>query len=129
MKADITEDNFFVYAKKSYKVPHFVEQEFYYDLKRIKYIKRLFQQYRNSGTIKERLILNHMILLYNVFEPIACTKILFYKFKPADYSTLKTFLLYLGHMPEIIYGINGTIIESNDIMIEENIANTLRKIL
>ncbi len=105
-----------------------MEQEFFQDLKRIKYIKRLIQKYRYYGDLKERLILNHIILLYNVFEPEACTKMIFLKFKPVDYSALKTFLVYLNLMPDLIKDIDGKTIISSDIKIDFKIANALRKL-
>ena len=125
---NLTNENFLIYAAKHYVSPHYLEQEFFQDLKRIKYIKRLIQKYRLSGDLKERLILNHIILIYNVFDPYACTKMLFLKMKESDYSCLKTFLIYLNYMPNKIEDIDGRIIYSSDIPIDFNIANELRKL-
>lgn len=124
----LNDDNFLLYAAKFYISPHYIEQEFFSDLKRIKYTKRLIQKYRLSGELKERLILNHIIMVYNVFDTEACTRMLFLKVKKYDYSALKTFLVYLRYMPVIVKGINGKDIISSDIPIDFNIANSLRKI-
>jgi hypothetical protein len=102
--------------------------EFEGDLKRIKYIKRLFRRYKITKKIKERLILNHIILLYNVFGPEAATRILFYKIDEVDYDLLKTFLVYLSYMPTTVKGINGKDIHSINILMDMNVANILRSI-
>lgn len=128
MTINITEDNFFAYAMSSYKTPCFIEQEFLSDLNHIKYIKRLFQRYNINGVLKERLILNHLIMLYNVFEKESCTRILFFRFKPSDYPTLKTFLLYLGHLPEVIHGIDNVDIITEEIIVDNRIVERLGKI-
>lgn len=125
---DLNNDNFLLYAAKSYVSPHYIESEFFSDLKRIKYIKRLIQQYRHNKELKERLILNHIIMIYNVFETTAITRMLFFKIKPIDYSSLKTFLMYLNYMPKVVYGINGTIILSDNISIDTYIEKKLKEI-
>ena len=125
---NLTNDNFLLYAAKHYISPHYIEQEFYNDLKKFKYIKRLIQKYKLTGELKERLILNHIILCYNVFETEACTKMLFLKIKNTDYSILKTFLIYLNYMPDTVTNVNGKSIISSDISIDFNIANVLRQI-
>jgi hypothetical protein len=102
--------------------------EFEGDMKRIKYLKRLFRRFKNGGSLKERLILNHIILLNNVFGPEATTRILFYKIEKDDYDVLKTFLCYLYIMPEIVFGINGTNISSYDIPIHNKVAEILLNI-
>ena len=128
MFRNLNSDNFILYAANNYISPHYIEQEFFSDLKRIKYIKRLIQKYRYSGELKERLILNHIIMVYNVFETEACTKILFFKLNIKDYQVLKTFLVYLRYMPDVVIGVNGKNIISSDIVIDLNVANVLRKI-
>lgn len=126
MVDDLNSDNFILFAAKFYISPHYIEQEFFSDLKRIKYIKRLLQKYNATGDLKERLILNHIILVYNVFESEACTRMLFLKTKQKDYSALKTFLIYLNYMPNTIKSINGKNIISSDIPIDFKVANILR---
>jgi len=125
---NLNEDNFVLYAMKHYNSPHCIMSEFEGDIKRTKYLKRLFRRYKVSKSLKERLILNHIILLNNVFGPEVTSRILFYKIDERDYDILKTFLEYLNIMPEVIYGINGKNIYSNDIKIDLEIAETLVKI-
>lgn len=102
--------------------------EFEGDIKRTKYLKRLFRRYKVTKSLKERLILNHIILLNNVFGNEATSRILFYKTDERDYDVLKTFLSYLNIMPDTIYGINGKNIYTQDIPIDTTIAEVLRKI-
>jgi len=125
---ELNEDNFMMYAMKCYASPHCVMSEFEGDIKRTKYLKRLFRRYKVSKTLKERLILNHVILLNNVFGPVVTARILFYRIDERDYDILKTFLLYLNILPEMIYGINGKNIHTADIPVDLNIAEILRKI-
>lgn len=128
MNDNLTVENFILFAARHYVSPHYIEQEFFTDLKRIKYIKRLIQKYSLNGDLKERLILNHIILVYNVFETEACTRMLFLKIRQKDYSALKTFLIYLNYMPDIVRNVNGKTIISSDIPVDFTIANVLRKL-
>jgi hypothetical protein len=125
---DLNDDNFLIYAMKSYTSPHCIMSEFEGDIKRTKYLKKLFRRYKASKDLKERLILNHIILIYNVFDVEAATRILFYKIDARDYDILKTFLIYLNYMPNKIIGIKGKTLESSDIMINMDIAEILRKL-
>jgi hypothetical protein len=125
---DLNEDNFTLYAMKCYASPNCVMSEFEGDIKRTKYLKRLFRRYKISKILKERLILNHIILLNNVFGPEVTTRILFYRTDVRDYDILKTFLLYLNILPEMVYGINGKNIHTTDIPVDMNIAEILRQI-
>jgi hypothetical protein len=125
---DLNEENFMMYAMKSYTSPHCVMSEFEGDIKRTKYLKRLFRRYKVTKTLKERLILNHIILLNNVFGPDVTARILFYRIDERDYDILKTFLLYLNLIPDMVYGINGNNIRTSDIPVDMNIAEILRKI-
>jgi hypothetical protein len=125
---DLTEDNFIMYAMKAYNSPHCIMSEFESDLKRTKYLKRLFRRYKITKLLKERLILNHIILLYNVFGAEAATRILFFRIDENDYDILKTFLIYLNYMPDKIKGVNGKDIISSDILLDMNVAEILRKI-
>jgi len=117
-----------MYAMKCYTSPNCIMSEFEGDIKRTKYLKRLFRRYKVTKTLKERLILNHLILLNNVFGPEVTSRILFYRIDERDYDILKTFLLYLGIMPDIIKGINGKNIHSSDVPVDMNIAEILRHI-
>lgn len=125
---ELTDDNFLLFAAKHYYSMHYSVSEFNSDLKRIIYIKRLLKKYVKSGDLAERLILNHLILLYNVFEPtIAVNKMLFFKINPECYSGLKTFLIYLNRMSDEIE-INKLKIISSDIQIDMTIAGILRRL-
>ena len=97
----LTPENINMFAIKHYDNPHCVdEQEFLDDMKRFKYLKRLFRKYDTSGELKVRLIVNHIIILSNVFGVDATTTLLFFKIEVEHWSLLKTFLVYLHFMPE-----------------------------
>jgi hypothetical protein len=125
---DLNDDNFLIYAMKCYNAPHCILSEFESDIKRTKYLKRLFRRYKVTKSLKERLILNHIILLNNVFGPEPTARILFYKIDERDYDILKTFLSYLNIMPDMIYGIKGKNISVAEIPIDVNVAEILRQI-
>ena len=125
---DLNEENFILYAMKAYNSPHCIMSEFESDLKRTKYLKRLFRRYKITKVLKERLILNHIILLYNVFGAEPATRILFFKIDDSDYDVLKTFLIYLNYMPDKVKGIRGKDILSSDILLDMNVAQILRDI-
>jgi len=126
---DLNEENFLIYAMKEYNnVQCTGVEEFYDDLKKIKYIKRLFNIYKNDGQLKERLILNHLIVYYNVFPAQSGTRILFYKIEEQFWPMLKTFLIFLDRMPEKIESIRGNEIKSTSIALDEGIVTRLRTI-
>ena len=126
---DLNDDTFLMYAMREYNNMQCTDiEEFYDDLKKIKYIKRLFNSYRNNGQLKERLILNHLIIFYNVFTVQAGTRILFYKIEKDFWSILKTFLVYLDRMPDKIDSIRGEIILTSDIQLDDGIITRLRTI-
>lgn len=125
---DLNEENFMLYAVKCYTSPHCIMSEFESDIKRIKYLKRLFRRYKSTKILKERLILNHIILLNNVFGIQATARILFYKIDSRDYDLLKTFLDYLRIMPDEVRGIDGKTFYSCDIPLEPKVAEILRNI-
>ena len=125
---DLNEKNFLLYAMKEYDNPQCVQvEEFYDDLKKVKYIKRLFNQYLNEGVLKERLLLNHIIVFYNVFPVRSATRILFLKIEEEFWPILKTFLVYLSYMSEIIDSINGRTILSDDIQLDQGVVDRLRE--
>ena len=128
MFENLCEDNFTLYAIKEYQSLNCVMSEFENDLKKIKYVKKLVKKYKVDKILKERLILNHIILLYNVFGPAATTRILFFKFDKEDYGILKTFLLYLNLMPDVILGIDGKHIISDEILMDVEIYKRLREL-
>lgn len=96
---EINDDNFLIFAIKNYNNPGCAGMEdLEEDLKRFKYIKRLFRRYEKSGVLSERLILNHLIILYNVFDK-AATPLLFFKIEERYWAILKSFLVYLNRIP------------------------------
>ena len=125
---DLNDENFMMYAVKCYRSPQCIMSEFEGDIKRTKYLKRLFRRYKTAKILKERLILNHIILLNNVFGVEATSRILFYKIDERDYDLLKTFLDYLRLMPDQVRGVNGKTIYLCDIALEPNVADILRNI-
>jgi hypothetical protein len=125
---DLNEETFLIYAMKAYEKPNCIMSEFDGDLKRTKYVKRLFRRYKATKNLKERLILNHIISLNNVFGPEATVKILFYKVDEKDYDILKTFLIYLNLLSNVVLNIRGSKIKTSDIPLELSVADILRKI-
>ena len=126
---DLNDDTFLMFAMREYNNMQCTDiEEFYDDLKKIKYIKRLFNSYRNNGQLKERLILNHLIIIYNVFSVQAGTRILFYNIEKDFWPILKTFLIYLDRMPDKVDSIRGEIILTSDIQLDDGIISRLRSI-
>ena len=97
---ELTEDNFLLFAIKNYENPQAVTKEdFDKDLNHFKYIKRLLKRYKNSGQLKTHLLLNHFIILYNIFGE-ATTPMLFFKIEEDLWPCMKTFVMFLGKFPE-----------------------------
>jgi len=122
----LTNENIMMYAVKAYDKPSCVMSEFKDDMKKFNYLKRLFKRYRKLGEVKEQLVLNHIVVLYNVFGAEVVTRLLFFKMAKDDYSALKTYLLFLSCMPEKVKGIKGHDIISSDIPVDMKIAEILR---
>jgi hypothetical protein len=121
----LNEGNFLVYAMHHYDNPQCHSlQEFEEDIKKFLYLKKLLSRYKNYDELRERLILNHIIVLYNIFGESA-TRMLFYKIDKSCWDVLVTFLVYLDRMPAELpeYGII-----LSDIVLDETIISTLRKI-
>lgn len=124
---NISEDNFLIYAAKYYDNPQCQStEEFYDDLKRFKYIKRLFNKYVETGELKERLILNHIMVLTNVFTPQVAVKLLFIRLD-GYFHLLKPFLILLNILPERIV-INNVVYLTVSIPMDEVIVKRLRSI-
>ena len=121
----LTDNNFLLYAAKYYDNPCHNTEEFLDDLKRFKYLKRLFVKYKETGELKERLILNHIIILYNIFGDHA-TPMLFLKLKGFE-EYLKPFLILLSRLPQRVL-CSETIIHTSEINMDMKIVNELRKI-
>lgn len=97
----LDDNTYIMFAMKHYDNPQCMGmEEFQEDLNRIKYIKRLFRKYKKNGVLRERLLLNHIIIFYNVFGVIPGTRILFYKIEEDMHELLKTFLVFLNYLPE-----------------------------
>tara|TARA_B110000467_G_C18338104_1_gene500240 strand:+ start:5816 stop:6244 length:429 start_codon:yes stop_codon:yes gene_type:complete len=125
----LTKKNIILYAQVYYDNPFCIDiQEFYTDLKKIKYIRKLLKKYIEKGKLSERLVLNHLICFYNVFEPNAATRMLFYKIEQPYHSALKTFLIYLNRMPDRINGLDSENLNTNLIPLDNTIVEVLRTI-
>lgn len=120
----ITENNFMIYAMRMYDNPQCKDiEEFHEDLNRIKYLKRLFKKYKSSGILRERLILNHLIIFTNVFGILPSNRILFTRIEKELHPYLKTFLVYLQILPEKIPEVDIV-----SIPLDKRIIDKLRKI-
>lgn len=121
----LSEDNFVLYAMHHYDNPqcHSI-QEFEDDLKRFLYLKKLITRYKVNSDLRERLILNHIIVLFNVFGE-AATRMLFYKIDKKYWDVLATVLLYLNRMPDQI---PNSDVKLSDIPLDEGMIQALRKI-
>ena len=116
--SELTQGNYLMYSLLHYDNPHCKDiQEFFEDIKKLHYIRRLFKRYNEDKVLKERLIINHLITFYNVFESKAATRILFYKVEKEFHPILKTFLVYLNRIPLEKY---------TEIRLDENIIDKLR---
>jgi len=120
MFKEITKDNWLLFAQQNYDNPTLEkEQEFYDDIKRFKYLKRLFRKYKVAGNLKHRLVLNHIIVLNNVFGVEAACTLLLFKMDKQYWSCLKSFLNYLNYLyPH----------ELNEIAEDMNITNQLKEL-
>jgi hypothetical protein len=129
MTFELTEENFIMYAMKYYDNPSCKGMaEFLDDIKRFKYIKRLLGKYTSGKELKERLIINHMIVLNNLFGVEATTKMLFFKIDKKFWPQLKTFLVFLNYMPEKIILNKGVAIIESEIPLDDKIVEILRKV-
>lgn len=116
---NLTNGNYMMYALLHYDNPYCKDiKEFFEDIKRIHYIRRLLKRYYSENILKERLILNHLITFYNVFEAKAATRILFFKVKESFHPALKTFLIYINKMPD----------DDKDILLDDGVIKVLRNL-
>jgi len=117
---ELTEDNLFLYAAKHYNNPTFSDiEDFYEDLNRFKYIKRLVNRYLETGTLPDRLIMNHLIVVFNVFTVEATLNILHLKLEEKHWPVIKPFLLFLNYIKND---------DLTGIEMDKNVIETLRKI-
>jgi len=116
----LDESNFLLYAAKHYYKPNIIDaEEFYDDLKRFMYLKRLFNRYHNTGDLSERLVLNHLIVIFNVFDIRPTLKMLEYHMEDKYWPTLKPFLIFLNHIRNDEY---------TNIAMDKKVIERLRKI-
>jgi hypothetical protein len=125
---NINDDNFVIFAAKAYEKPNVVMSEFEEDLNRILYLKRLLTKYYASKVLKDRLIMNHIIVLYNVFGIEAATRMLFFKLDERDLRVVKPFLIFLNFLPDKVHGIGGKDINTADILLDEEAIKCLRSL-
>lgn len=128
MYHNLTDNNLMLFAIKYYENTNCIDiLEFQQDLDRIKYIKKLLKRYQAKGDLKERLILNHLVILYNVFDPQALTRIL--GLKLGEYlHILKPFLEYLGYWPVTIDGVDGINIDCKGVPADPRVIDILRQL-
>jgi len=120
----LNDENYIMYAMKHYDNPQCSNiDEFHEDMNRIKYLKRLFRKYKTTGLLRERLILNHIIIFYNIFGIEAATRLLFTRIEEELHPYLKTFIVYLNNLPDNIPECNLT-----EIPLDTRIVSKLRKI-
>jgi len=124
----LTELNVELYAAKGYENPNCASmEEFIEDFNRLRYIKRLIRRYSINGELKERLILNHLVILYNTFDNTICTRLLFYKLKKyLEY--IVPFLLLLNRLPKTVLDENNIVIYTSDIKMNSYVVDKLREI-
>ena len=119
---ELNEDNFLLFAIKYYENPQAVtKDDFSKDLNHFKYIKRLLKRYKNTGQLKTHLLLNHFIILYNIFGE-ATTPMLFFKIERELWSSMKSFIMFLGRFPEYPHS------DIHDIQVDMNCLSELYKI-
>ena len=122
---ELTNENYLMFALLHYDNPHCIDiKEYFEDVRKLKYIKRLFNRYKEDDVLKERLILNHIISFYNVFDNEAATRLLFFRVGKEYHSLLKTFLVFLNKMPDKI----NENLYSSDIQLDDKIIKILRNL-
>ncbi len=116
-----------LYAAKYYNNPNCIDkEEFIEDFNRLKYIKRLVKRYKATGDLKERLILNHLTILYNTFESTACIHMLWFKLKE-NFHVIKPFLILLNRLPDTLKLDNKRIIHFSDINLDIEVVDKIRR--
>lgn len=125
---DLNNENFLLYAIKAYDKPNCIMSEFEEDIKRFDYLKRLIYRYKEYNDLQERLMINHIIILSNVFGPDCVVRMLFYRLDETSYPIIKTILVFLNIMPDVIRGVKGKHIYSSDIPLDNNLVQILRNV-
>lgn len=128
--SNLTEENILEYAMDHYDNPSCrTPQEFDSDYSRMRHLKRLLRRYKRKGELKERLILNHITILRNVFGNEAMIRMLFFEMEEELWDILKTFLDYFDFMPEIVYGVHGRNIRLTEIEDKTDVRETLQRMV
>jgi hypothetical protein len=123
---NLNDENLLLYAIKCYDTPNCVMSEFQEDYSRIFLLKKSFTKYLNANELNVRLILNHIVIIYNVFGSEGATRLMFFHLKEEHYPLLKPFLILLNFMPDVIYGIDERDILSSDISLNQEVVTCLR---
>jgi hypothetical protein len=117
---ELDENNFILFASRNYNNPQCTSiEEFYDDIQRFKYIKKLLNRYEKTKDLNERLIINHIVILYNIFGIQSANRMMFYKLEPEYWPMIKPFLVYLNLIKENEYV---------DVTMDTYIIDTLRKL-
>ena len=126
---DLNSENIHSFSENSYRNPQCIcAEDFHEDMNRVKYVKRLLNKYKKGEELKTRLILNHIICFYNVFDKYSATRIWFFKIDREYWSVLKTFLEYLSLMPVVVHGVNGENIFSENLKTDEKVLRDLENL-
>ena len=124
----LSEKNLELFAAKCYTNNNCIDiDEFKEDFNRLKYIKRLVKRYEVYGELRERLILNHLVIMYNTFENKGCTRMIFFKLKKS-LPVITPFLLLINRLPKEVYDEDEKIIYTSDVTMDQNVIEILRKI-
>jgi len=128
LKDDLNDGNFLIFCAKNYQNPSVTtDLEFIQDVRRIKYAKKLISRYRTTGDLKERLILNHLTVLNNVFGRTALARIIWLKMD-GYLPEIKPFMIALGILPKYILNVKGKNYDTDDVPLNQNIVAVLRRI-
>lgn len=127
MFEQLNDDNYILFAAKSYMRPAAVMSEFEEDCNRFLYLKRLLSKYYSTGVLKDRLIMNHIVVLYNVFGE-ATTRMLFLKFDERDLEVIKPFLAFIRMLPDVVIGVDGKDVDTSSIRIDEGALKCILKL-
>ena len=123
---DLTDDNYLLFAAKAYEKPSALQSEFEEDLNRVLYIKRLLSKYHINGILKDRLLLNHLVIFTNVFGIEPATRMLWLKLEKKDWRVIKPFLLFLNALPKQIQSVRGVTTDTADLVMDPKAIEVLR---
>lgn len=128
MPEQLTDKNWRLYAARWYRNTQSVgDEEFEQDLKRIKYVKKALTRYRTTGELCERLVLNHLIVLHNVFGPVPLSRLLFLRMSD-QLELVKPFLVMLRVLPLVVPAVDGRDWVTDEIGMDDSVVERLRRI-